>query len=266
MLKRILSFTIVLLTMHLHVQAALIAFDNFDFGETRDDLTSFGSSGDGWSGGWAGADGPDYTPLINLTYTATGYNNDDNDNTTGSMVRGGGSAGTVATRDLTSTQTGTVWVSALINVGDRALFWLRGDNETNNFIGINGNAAEMRFGGSDISLSDSGYTTGQTHLLLAKLEFDASGNDNISFWVNPNLSTGESGLGTANTASANIGIGLTGIGVSAQSGSDYLDALRVGTTFDSVTIIPEPSTYAAIFGILVIGIVLVRRRFSARTK
>lgn len=243
--------------------AAIIAVDNFDYGTTGGNLNSVGSAGDGWAGGWGGSADPNYD-LNNLTYSGTGYDNHDNIVDTGSVDRGAGSAGSVATRDLASTQTGTVWVSALANVGDRALFWFDGGSGTDTFIGINGDEAELRFGGTNGTVGSADFTTGETHLLLAKIDFDASGTDDVSFWVSPDLSSGEAGLGTAFTESENIGTGLTGIGVSVQSDSDYLDAIRIGTTFDSVTAVPEPSTYTAVLGAFALGFLLIRRRSKAR--
>ena len=39
-----------------------------------------------------------------------------------------------------------------------------------------------------------------------------------------------------------------------------IDFVRVGTDFDSVTAVPEPSTYAAIVGVLALGLAIWRRR------
>ncbi|MEX0324911.1 MAG: PEP-CTERM sorting domain-containing protein [Puniceicoccaceae bacterium] len=44
------------------------------------------------------------------------------------------------------------------------------------------------------------------------------------------------------------------------AGTTYWDAIRIGTELGDVTVVPEPSTYAMLAGILTAGLVLIRRR------
>ena len=120
--------------------------------------------------------------------------------------------------------------------------------------------------------STSTFNVGETHFLVGKIE-DASNwsgsNDRVTLWVNPTGSTEAS-----NTPSLTLEVGTLGLVPSDsqiglfrfQAGTNdfpetaQLDELRIGTGFGDITVIPEPSTYAAIFGICALGLTLWRRR------
>ncbi|MCC5845668.1 MAG: PEP-CTERM sorting domain-containing protein [Verrucomicrobia bacterium] len=246
--------------------AALIV-ENFDYGESSGNLVNFGSAGGGWAGGWTGNTAPNYSPTLNLTYTAPGYNNLDNDASTGSAVRNGGNAASVATRDFSDTLDGTVWVSALAYrtaTNQHVLLWLRGDGSTSNFISIRNTGAVVRIAGNDTTQSTHPFALDETNLFLARVTLNQDAGDRIDFWINPDLSGGEAGLGipTVFRDTGTIGNALTGIGVSFENDNATLDAIRISNDpngFEMVTAIPEPGTLA-LMGIALGSLVLFRRR------
>lgn len=249
----------------------------FDYdGTDSANLNTFGSSGDGWAGAWFGGNGPDFIPGTNLTYTDPGYSNAGN---TGGMAGYGGSdAGDISSRLLGAPMTGTVWVSVLARVSGNqsdAILWLRdnphGDNA--NFISLRGtvNGTDnapvpvLRYGASDNRQGPDAVELGDVYLLLGRVTVDYEDDlDRIEFWVNPDLSNGEAGLGTPllSADGANVLNAVAGPRVSFSSGG-ALDAIRMSNDpdgFEYVTAVPEPASLGAIgLG----GLMLLRRRRMA---
>ncbi len=117
--------------------------------------------------------------------------------------------------------------------------------------------------GAPINVSVAGATNAPT-LLVAK--FDVT-NGLFSMWANPTLGGANPTGGTSvasNVAFTRSGATFAGdvsfAGLSANWGGVQLDEVRLGTSFADVTPIPEPSTYAALAGLGVLGLAAVRRR------
>lgn len=104
-----------------------------------------------------------------------------------------------------------------------------------------------------------GTTSGASDFILVKLDFNQVAQDQLSLWIDPNLSGGESGLGTAlTTMSGNYATDISRIRIFAGANTTfYVDELRLATTFEGA--IPEPSTYALLFGAATLGFVGYRR-------
>jgi hypothetical protein len=110
-------------------------------------------------------------------------------------------------------------------------------------------------------------TTTSTQLVVGKLWKNAATNYNtLDLWLNPTSTTeGASDL----TITRDMGVSFvdsfylrgdaSGIGASA---SVEMDSIVLGTSFDAV-VVPEPSTYAALLGLLALGTVMVRRRMRS---
>ena len=239
--------------------------ENFDYGDTGGNLIDFGSAGDGWGGGWSGNNAANYFPDTNLTYTADGYSNLNNDANTGS-AGGGSNPGNVSRRDFSSGLDGTVWFSALANMantGQDLLFWLTGDATNNNFVAIRGDEAHVRVAGNTMNTTGQSFADNTTHLWLVRATMDSAGDDTLDFWINPDLSGGESGLGTPLLSqTGQMGATMTGVGISMGSGTNLLDAIRVSNEengFELVTVIPEPGTFLLV-GIAGFLLAYFRRR------
>ena len=119
-------------------------------------------------------------------------------------------------------------------------------------------AIQMRY--NNTNFTTAGAPAVGKHLLLAKVEIDVSGtNDRLSFWFDPDLSSGEAGLGTptyTDDTADTFGTSIDGIGVlladrnfdgsvyttdpdTALENAELIDAILVGTTF--VDVIPQLS-------------------------
>jgi hypothetical protein len=109
----------------------------------------------------------------------------------------------------------------------------------------------------------SDYRMNLQTMFLMKLEFpgSAGGMTGISVWLNPANLTDEAALGDPVFQSILNYSQFDELTLRGRYSTDF-DELRVGTTFDSVTPVPEPSTYAFFLGLGVLGFLLVRRRCS----
>ena len=258
-------------------------FNGYGTSEVTDDTALNG--GTGWDGAWTASD-QKYVPGSSLNDAATGYDNSANLGGAGDgafAYQGNGPDSSVAVRSFTTSAT-TLWFSAQISIDetwDRALLWLdlggafgSGDND---FVGVLDGNVQMRYDGTNYN-STAVSATG-TYLLLAKAELNVSGNnDRLSFWFNPDLSSGEGGLGSAlytDDTADTFGNAIDGIGVmlvdrdfdgssystdadTALENGELMDAIRVGTAFADVTAIPEPSTSGLLGGLVLLA--LLRRR------
>ncbi len=120
-------------------------------------------------------------------------------------------------------------------------------------------------GGPPVTLSTSAL--GSPTLFVFKLELDPSGTNNIYVWQDPtglggpdllNSSANASFTGLASSAARFRAVGFYGGG--SANNATSMDEIRFGTTFASVTPIPEPSAIALLSLGLLTTIYLRRRR------
>lgn len=273
-LTTLLSPTIVAIAVASSNANAATVVEYFNnYGSNAASLASQGSAGGGWSGGWGGSNAPGYQNGQGLTYSATGYANTGNEsgsNDGGSLWGGTGGGGDVASRALATGLTGTVWISALTkqNRGSdttaESKLWIdQGDVDTS-YVGLVNREAAINTGSGD-TFGTSTFANNTTHLFLLRLVLDGSGSDDsLDFWINPDLSTGVGGLGTADNSISGsdfFGTSLDGIGVSFRRQNSMIDAIRISNEangFDLVTNpVPEPSSVALW---LTGALLLIRRR------
>ena len=112
--------------------------------------------------------------------------------------------------------------------------------------------------------------SGSNILYVGKISKSVSGAgenyDTMSFMVNPDSLVEGGGSNTWTNIGSTFDTGLSSLDTfyfrgPNETGDHGIDMLRVGTTFGDV-VVPEPSTYAGIFGFVALGFVVSRRKFS----
>lgn len=118
-------------------------------------------------------------------------------------------------------------------------------------------------------LATATTSVAQENLYVFRITIDTNPGavESGTFWVNPTITAGmtESDLGTGFSANFNnTGLsGVTAIGLyTTGTNAAVFDEIRLGSSLSSVTPIPEPSTWALIFGVLAGLAVLYRRRMD----
>jgi len=240
--------------------AAIIATENFDYPDSTS-LATVGSGGTGWSGNWT-TDGTSFNVVDGAAYTGDldAFRNSRTLSTSQST-------GTLyfawtgvkqRTQDINETQ-----VLALSGMdGGTEEFSLQfrtdGSDVDNEYF--------LLYGGSDSSTgSDSGglYTEGSQYTLVLELNFNTGGEETISAWAfSGGLPTtlGSALLTTSAPVNSIDSILLQSNG-KRMTGS--LDNIVIATEYsDIVSAIPEPSTYATLFGICAMTFAMIRRRHA----
>jgi hypothetical protein len=278
------------------VKAQLLTYEGFNYAANQS-IHSL-SGGTGWSGGWDTQGSSAQYQVISsspLTYGSL--------QTTGNYTNGGGYNGTgrkLATSNNSVWHNagrvsdpwtnqyldqGVVWGSFLlrrdannpnwdnlqVTFHDSNTVWASGPSNESLRIQAVGN----QFTASNKNNSATNITTsalGETLFFVVKWELSlTAGQNNIYLWVNPNPSTfGGADLQTSSATWQVTGLNTEGArwkSFKFYSGSatsaTSLDEIRFGTSYASVTPIPEPSTYALIG--LGLAALFTLRRFSAKS-
>lgn len=261
-----------------------------DYGTTNQNLSGR-NGGTGWSGAWTGNTAVQYVAGAQAVYSATGYSSAGND--TGSndgAVRGGG---TPLLANRTMSLTGTIWYSAVVTqtaTGVDTLLWLdKADTvttgTTREFVSLRGSTGltggagtppepEISYEGTDDNSSSTDLAINTPHLVLLRIDINYSGAlDRIRYWIDPNLSGGEAGLGLtvgstngpkyAKSSLDAYGATFDGIGISTTSSGNTVDAIRLSNEADGfifvTTGVPEPLS-AASLTLGAAGLLLRRQR------
>lgn len=174
-----------------------------------------------------------------------------------------------------SSATGATWMTS--NGGNLAGFaW-----------GISGGAFSVEYqsnagGAGAVNLVNTGFTptAGVTYLLIGRLDINAAGNDTLSIWATTSLPASQAALGapiwSISTAdiladSSNLNTLALWAGVTSSAtpvtNSTTVDAIRIGTTFNDVVAVPEPSTTtASLLGVIGMGLWIgVRKKLRTQS-
>jgi MYXO-CTERM domain-containing protein len=277
-------------------QGATITENFNDYGTTSTFVSGLGTAGDGWAGAWTelttDSGWPQYEAGSSLTFNSPNYTTAANQTgaNDGLIVTGATNtnASKAAYRSFSTPLTGTIWISALTqfhNVGPDVLLILDATSGTNNYVGIRLNAtlskAEARIktnGTEDADEfgpggTDNVYPNDTSLLLLSRIQIDidASGNDQIDYWIFDSNST-TTGIPALPATAAGLpatpsfskvgdfyGTSLSAIGVAVTKANTKVDAIRISNDangFEQVTSVPEPGLLGA--GLL--GLLALRRR------
>ncbi|MFZ4776784.1 MAG: PEP-CTERM sorting domain-containing protein [Terrimicrobiaceae bacterium] len=187
--------------------------------------------------------------------------------------------GATITRNLdTNYNSGTVYVSFLTNLDAGTRYFGLALDSSGSEMFLTGKPTTFGSTG-DWSLSNSTYLPGSpvssgeaitldtTALLVVRIDFNSSGtNERIRLYVNPTLETepvsADIDLVTRSSISMNqirltAGYQIAG----SPSSQGWVDEIRIGTDFASVTPVPEPGTFA-LFGLGLAAMIVLRRRIS----
>lgn len=103
----------------------------------------------------------------------------------------------------------------------------------------------------------------QTHLIVGEVSFGGdSAVSTLSLWLNPDSLDKSEVVADIVDPGRNIGVAELNtlwIRKGGGDGEGFIDHIMIGDSWDAV-VIPEPSTYAALFGLAAFGLVLLLRR------
>jgi len=166
-----------------------------------------------------------------------------------------------------STVTSTLWGSFLVGSTNFAsthmIFNLSGGTGSSASIrqGGAGGAIQITDGGSGTnfgtgSILTSALSTTNPNLIVFRMVFNGASDDTMSVWLNPTAATD-----TASILATIANLALNTVELrNVQAANLVFDEIRFGTTFADVVPIPEPSAFAALAGLGVLGLAAVRRR------
>ena len=269
--------------------ATLLSHESFS-GYTLGELPSTTSPAvAGYTGNWTDIDFGDQEPAVSagsLTYANPLYLGSSGDRVTVPVNPGGGEieandSGRVfrvldSSLAVTDSTVGTRYLSFLFQSGQESgatvyqmlsLYNATTSDANRNFdIGLTTNGGQpgtsYNFGVDNAYTSTGVAANTSVRLLVVKFDLSATaGADSVTVWVDPTLGAGESIGGTAVTGKTITFDRLTFSDYDGNSAA--WDEIRWGTTFDSVTAVPEPSAFAALAGLACLSAVGLRRRRSA---
>ncbi|WP_442484998.1 PEP-CTERM sorting domain-containing protein [Aeoliella sp. SH292] len=270
-----------------HSQAALLAYDGFDYAEGP--LSGNGSASDaGFAGAWSQGANSGNVISTGLTFGTLQVSGGAVD-----FSNGDGSSSTLTTtnfrtldaayNDPTDTSTGELWWSFLIQPGAytgtpfAGLSFYTDAAGTNADLGTNtrNSSGSLVYGFSDLDitnnflLTDVDVVDGETVLVVARVILGGGSNtsahneDRIHLYINPAIGGGTPAISDAN---ANVTADFQTIRFASANGQPFvMDEFRFGETFADVTpsTIPEPSSLVLLTGVglgLVGGYRIARRR------
>ncbi|WP_309381912.1 PEP-CTERM sorting domain-containing protein [Cerasicoccus frondis] len=238
--------------------AELIATEYFDYANSNS-LASVGSGGSGWSSGWT-TNGTSFEVLDGAAFTGdqdafVNFRTLAESQSTGTLYFAWTG---VKERTVDILETQVLALSGFSNNNSTEEFSLqfRTSNATDEYF--------LLYGGADsTSGSDSGgvYTEGTEVTFVLEIDFNAGGDENISAWVFTDGLPTTLGSALLTNSAPISSIDSIRIISNGKRMTGSLDNIVIATEYgDLISAVPEPSTYAALFGICTLTMALIRRR------
>jgi hypothetical protein len=281
-LARIITTALALQALPLASSGAVLLYDGFAAGASNANGQYEAGTGGrhlfkdqnpvltGFSGAWVEASGASFelgtTPLPSLSYTdGLGKSLLTSGNAAFRRFNNGVSSRALNVAGLSTTGT-TAYFSFLMKLDDATAL---GRVEFAESSAGGGGGLRIRTDGTNIiatvnfASTTLAATNTNTHFFVFKVDFGAS--DVWSLWMNPADLTTAGAPTLTGTVTGPESLDLTHLMLMRETGgtagSGFLvDEIRIGTTWDSVTPVPEPSTYVVLVGLLALGVVALRRR------
>ncbi len=175
---------------------------------------------------------------------------------------------------VSTTSTGTLYLSFLAQFGGNAGFnfsslELGGDgNDSTRALAVGIlNSTGIGFqvnSGSNFFVSNPAVVPNRTYTFVLKIGFSSTAaSDSVTLWVDPVLGGVSDPTGGVSATGLDLrNISRLQFGNFSGSSSIY-DEVRIGTSLQDVTAVPEPSSAALLAGSACIGLALARRRRRA---
>jgi hypothetical protein len=245
--------------------ASIIASENFGYAAG---YISGQNGGTGWGGAWTSSSSAfvdDPTVSFSATTEYSGYGNGGGHLRFRSDYRNSTRALNTAASGAFDTA-GYLDGSSNINGADGTELWIsvyyqRTANEANGGVG----ALILQRDGSSIVTAKQNYTDSDPHLYVINILFSDAGNDTITTYYDPNLGGAPAGGIVSSVADASFdAIQLAGqfAAGSTPFATIAFDSVKIGTSAADIgfTAIPEPGTYALLFGLFAFSSIALRRR------
>lgn len=139
-----------------------------------------------------------------------------------------------------------------------------GQSAANYHLTVAEGANSGTFGGGAASgiNANLGFVNASANFFVIRIDF-GSGTDTATIYANPLLTT-EPGSATGQVSASDLSFDRIASSIFSGAPMLSMDEIRVGTSYLSVTAIPEPSTFGLIAGVAVLGFLVIRRRAPAR--
>lgn len=249
-------------------QASLIVSESFDYASGA---LAGGTGGTGWSGAWtAFGNGSSATVQTgSLGYTA----GSDDLLTAGNKAYVTTTSGTSGvSRTLASgfsdATTHTVYLSFTFNWDEGTRFFgLQLYNGGTSVAEFNKLSGQTNFRIQSATSGGTAIVTDTTYLAVVRIDFNASGNDTLSLFINPSSFDTEPVTASSSISAASLGFDTIRLATGFTSGSfttaaAAFDEIRIGTSYADVvpSAIPEPASAAALLGVAALGAMGAGRR------
>jgi hypothetical protein len=219
------------------------------------------SGATGAAGSWTTSGSPPATIGTSLSYPGL--------TSTGGAATFAGATDFSATAHLAGTYgtpNSTVWVSFVVNETSPASDGIYGGlvfaNVFTGFGSVNGND-DVGLGSVTAGDSITGATLGTpgtTLFFVTRFDFNGTGNVTFNTYLDPTGSGSPNGGSLISTGSNSYGASDVNQLLIGTNAASTWDEIRIGSSYGDVSAIPEPSTYAAIFGLGALGFAAWRRR------